>query len=118
MKKDIVKESIAMLFKGDEEDNVVKSVGKEGMKRTLIFAFTLIFMGLFYVYNDVDYDLQIKHYNKTRDTLIDRRYIYISDQKELNMAGMRSSVNAKLRERNSQVKEPNKKQIIIRDEKE
>jgi len=113
-----LKEPLSIFFPKEEKTKVVDSVGKEGMKRTLVFALTIVFMGLFYVYNDVDYDLQIKHYNNSRDTLMDRRYIYISDQKELNATGIRSNVRTKLSERNSRVKDPMKKQIVIGDEEE
>lgn len=114
-----LKEPFSIFFSKDEEENNAEElVGRESMHRTLIFAATIVVMGLFYVYNDVDYDLQIKHYNKTREVLIDRRYIYISDQKELNEAGMRSNVNDSLSKRGSSVRYPMKKQVVIRDAEE
>jgi len=108
---------LATVFVPSKVDNDSEErIDSASARHFFILVVMVMGMGLFYIYNDVDYDLQIKHYYKSRETLIDRRYIYISDQKELNEAGMRSNVEAKLRERNSTLSAPKAKQIVITDE--
>lgn len=107
---------LATVFIPKEENEGEERIDNATASHFLFLVILVMGMGLFYIYNDVDYDLQIKHYYKSRDELIDRRYVYISDQKELNEAGMRSSVEQKLRERGSSVCAPKNKQVVIKNE--
>lgn len=108
---------LANVFIPKEENEGEEKIDTASVHHFFILVIIVMGMGLFYIYNDVDYDLQIKHYNKSREELINRRYTYISDQKELNEAGMRSSVEDKLAERKSRLSAPKIKQTVISDEK-
>jgi len=107
---------LANVFIPKEEAEGEERIDSASAHHFFILVVIVMGMGLFYIYNDVDYDLQIKHYYKSREELIDRRYIYITDQKELNEAGMRSNVETKLRARGSNIAAPHAKQIVIKDE--
>lgn len=104
---------IANVLAPKQETTNETVVTPEGSRHLVFLAIMILGMGLSYIYNDVDYDLQIKHYSKTREALIDRRYTYISDQQELNRAGMRSNVEAKLSQRGSRIMAPKTKPILI-----
>lgn len=107
---------LANVFIPKEENEGEERIDTATARHFFILVIIVMGMGLFYIYNDVDYDLQIKHYNKSREQLIDKRYIYISDQKELNEAGMRSNVENKLAERKSRLSAPKTRQTVISDE--
>lgn len=104
---------LANVFAPKDENGNDAHIDMRGSRHFIFLVIMVMGMGLCYVYNDVDYDLQIKHYYKSRETLVDRRYVYISDQQELNRAGMRSNVESKLAERRSRISAPKSKPILI-----
>lgn len=107
---------LANVFIPKEENDGEERIDSATARHFFILVILVMGMGLFYIYNDVDYDLQIRHYSNSRKELIDKRYFYISDQKELNEAGMRSNVELELQERKSRLSAPANRQIVISDE--
>lgn len=107
---------LANVFIPKEENDGEGKIDSTTARHFFILVIIVMGMGLFYIYNDVDYDLQIRHYSKSRKELIDKRYFYISSQKELNETGMRSNVEHKLKERNSRLAAPIKRQFVVNDE--
>lgn len=107
---------LATVFIPKEENEAEERIDSSTARHFFILVIIVMGMGLFYIYNDVDYDLQIRHYSKSRKELIDKRYVYISDQKELNETGMRSNVESILQKRGSRLSAPKDRQIAISDE--
>lgn len=108
---------LANLLAPKDENGQDVHINVSAYRNYIILVLMIMAMGLAYIYNDLDYELQIDHYTESRQQLMDLRYIYLLDQKNLNRAGMRSNVEAKLAERNSRVSASKTKPILIDYEK-
>lgn len=75
----------------------------EYLRRYLPVMIFLVVLAMLYLQNGFAYERQLRELDVARQELEDRKYTYISLQKELNGVGRRSSVRVRLNEAGSNI---------------